>query len=257
MFLTLVLVFVLAFSNTVYAKPLFGFNNNKNAFVHYDEYPDVIDFEDFSDIPLYFQHSENGKNIYFYDIGKNTKQIDNYISELKENDFIPTDPPFNLLSGEPYNFLTSLCNKRLVLSFYEYESTFIICISELNSIEDSGSDKIKVTVKGEELVFDQDPVTINNRVLVPIRLVAEKLNCKVEWDEKTQTVYINKSNVALQKKAVKSNEINVYVNNEAVIFDEQPPVNINGRILIPIRNVVEKLGYTVGWSEAAKTISIK
>lgn len=41
--------------------------------------------------------------------------------------------------------------------------------------------------------------------------------------------------------------IEVTVENERVVFDGQPPVNIDGRTLVPIRGVFEKLGFEVRW----------
>ena len=105
---------------------------------------------------------------------------------------------------------------------------------------------ITVIVDGENIIFDQPPVNINGRVLVPIRPVVEKMGCLVEWDDETETVYVNEPHISIEKTAVKADFINVYVNNEQIVFDD-PPIILNGRTLIPIRYVVEKLGYTAEW----------
>ncbi|MBE6013300.1 MAG: hypothetical protein E7234_12225, partial [Lachnospiraceae bacterium] len=63
-------------------------------------------------------------------------------------------------------------------------------------------------------------------------------------------------NIFLNKTAIKSDTIKVYVNNILVGLSEQPPVNIEGRILLPIRPVVEKLGYTTQWNEDLRTVAI-
>ena len=49
-------------------------------------------------------------------------------------------------------------------------------------------DVIKVTVDGEELTFDQNPVIINDRTMVPMRAIFEKLGASVSWDGETKTV---------------------------------------------------------------------
>ncbi|NPV91435.1 MAG: sulfurtransferase [Firmicutes bacterium] len=48
---------------------------------------------------------------------------------------------------------------------------------------------IKVLVNGSEISFDQPPISMNGRVLVPIRAVAESLGAEVTWiDGSTQVV---------------------------------------------------------------------
>ena len=49
--------------------------------------------------------------------------------------------------------------------------------------------QIKVLVNGREIAFDQQPVSTNGRVLVPIRAVAESLGADAAWsDEENQVV---------------------------------------------------------------------
>lgn len=41
---------------------------------------------------------------------------------------------------------------------------------------------IKVYINGKEMVSDQPPVIINDRVLVPLRAVSENIGLRVDWD---------------------------------------------------------------------------
>lgn len=115
---------------------------------------------------------------------------------------------------------------------------------------------ITVRVNGEDVIFDQPPEIVGGRVLVPVRPVVEKIGCAVEWDGITQTVYVMESGVATSQNAVKSEHINVFVNNSLVLFPDQNPINTNGRILIPIRYVVERLGYHVDWDADNRIVDI-
>ena len=47
--------------------------------------------------------------------------------------------------------------------------------------------------------------------------------------------------------------INVTLNNTPLHFDT-PPVIENGRVLVPMRGILESLGYTVQWQEPTKTV---
>lgn len=112
---------------------------------------------------------------------------------------------------------------------------------------------ITVMVKGETVQFDQKPVIMNGRTLVPVRYVVEKLGYNVEWDGSTQTVYIQNSDV--ENIAVFDSNLKVVVNNELVEFDVKPVI-INGRTLIPIRAVAEKIGCTVDWDGELQVVYI-
>lgn len=47
--------------------------------------------------------------------------------------------------------------------------------------------------------------------------------------------------------AFAADQITVTVNGEKVVFADQNPVNINGRVMVPIRDVAEKMGWEVEW----------
>ena len=60
----------------------------------------------------------------------------------------------------------------------------------------SAQDSITVELNANKLEFDAPPVNINDRVLVPVRAIAESLDCKVEWYGETQVVEILKKFLA-------------------------------------------------------------
>lgn len=47
--------------------------------------------------------------------------------------------------------------------------------------------------------------------------------------------------------AFAADQITVTVNGEKVMFKDQQPVNIDGRIMVPMRDVAEKMGWEVEW----------
>lgn len=46
-------------------------------------------------------------------------------------------------------------------------------------------------INGWEFAFDAEPIVINGRVYLPLRIIVEKLTGKLTWDEKTQRVIIS------------------------------------------------------------------
>jgi len=45
-------------------------------------------------------------------------------------------------------------------------------------------------VNGWEFALDAEPIVVNNRTLIPLRAVLEKLGCTVTWDSRTQKITI-------------------------------------------------------------------
>lgn len=52
-----------------------------------------------------------------------------------------------------------------------------------------------------------------------------------------------------------SQAIGVTVNGEPVVFSGVGPQQVNGRVLVPLRGVLEKLGAYVGWDQATRTVT--
>ncbi|MDR2167874.1 MAG: hypothetical protein LBE35_08525 [Clostridiales bacterium] len=52
-------------------------------------------------------------------------------------------------------------------------------------------------------------------------------------------------------------DISVSVDGEMVVFEDQQPIVVEGRTLLPLRGVAEKLGYEVGWDEASQTATVE
>ena len=48
-----------------------------------------------------------------------------------------------------------------------------------------------ILVDGVRYNLDTEPELVNGRTMLPIRFVAEYLNCEVNWDDSTQSVIIN------------------------------------------------------------------
>jgi hypothetical protein len=53
-----------------------------------------------------------------------------------------------------------------------------------------------------------------------------------------------------------ANPLIVYINGEKQVYD-QPPISQNGRTLVPLRGIFEKLGATVEWHQSTQTITAK
>ncbi len=114
------------------------------------------------------------------------------------------------------------------------------------------ADNIIVTVNGAEVYFDQPPVIIDGRTLVPLRAIFEALGAEVSWDEDTQTAaaYRNGTTVTLT-----IGDSWIYKNGTAIYLDV-PSMLINDRTLVPVRAVSEAFDCTVDWDGGSGTVII-
>ena len=113
---------------------------------------------------------------------------------------------------------------------------------------------LRVMVSGEYVRFDKSPIVIDNRTLVPMRAVCEKIGAKVEWNAITKTISVTKDDIVLSLQIGNSSML---VNDGSTVTLEVPPIAIDGYTFLPIRDVVAKLGYEVTWSQNDKTILIE
>lgn len=88
---------------------------------------------------------------------------------------------------------------------------------------------IKINVNNKEEKTDLEPFVYNNSTYVPLRFVAEKLNTKVTWDDKTNTISIasdNKMKVRDENEGL--DRIQVFLAGSYDYFRSVGSINIDG-----------------------------
>ena len=111
---------------------------------------------------------------------------------------------------------------------------------------------ITVFVNGEQLEFDVDPMTENDRTLVPMRFIFEALGAAVDWDDNANTATAVKDDVTIQ---ITIDDTTMLKNGEAVVLDV-PARLVSDRTLVPVRAISEGLGAKVDWVEETKQVLI-
>lgn len=123
----------------------------------------------------------------------------------------------------------------------------------------TGNDKepkpITVKLNGETLDFDTDPIIINNRTMLPMRAIFEKLGAKVSWHEEVKTVtgYRRYKDVSDMFIKLKIGDDTAYRNGKGFSLDS-PPVIKNSRTLVPVRFIAESFGVEVDWDDENRTV---
>jgi len=119
-------------------------------------------------------------------------------------------------------------------------------------IKDNTFSAADVFVNGEKIDFDVPPKITDGTTLVPARFIFEKLGAKVDWNEQTNTITVNRDKTEI-KITIGSNQVNV---NDKVATLAVPAEITDGRTLVPLRFISEAFGAKVDWNDETKTINI-
>jgi hypothetical protein len=120
---------------------------------------------------------------------------------------------------------------------------------------------VKIIVNKEQVQTDVAPIIVKDRVLVPIRAVAETLGAKVAWTQKTKTVEVRKW-AEIVHLTVGKNTATVEGNLNPLAFSDDTgsialdvSVKIvNDRVYVPLRFISQLFGYQVKWGQGAVSI---
>lgn len=99
---------------------------------------------------------------------------------------------------------------------------------------------------------DQEPVVVNNSVLVPLRTVAETLGLEITWDDPSDTVVVKKDNFYVEL-VIGSNKAKTPGGVKTL---SAAPVIINSRTMVPIDFIAEQFGLMVLWNSEYQRIII-
>lgn len=104
---------------------------------------------------------------------------------------------------------------------------------------------------------DTAPVIINNRTMVPLRLIGETLGANVNWNSETNSITVKKDNKEINVQ-IGSNlmSINDQKSTKEITLDSPPIVDQNNRTLVPVRAISEAFGKSVIWDQATNSIFI-
>ncbi|MHA7581184.1 N-acetylmuramoyl-L-alanine amidase [Paenibacillus vandeheii] len=110
----------------------------------------------------------------------------------------------------------------------------------------------KIFLDGEELILPSDvQVTIvNKNVMIPIRVVAENLKFKVDWNQNARNVKIQQNDKTISLTVDQK---------QAMVADKQVTLNtapliLNNTMVVPIRFVSEQMGLNVKWNNKEKIV---
>jgi len=128
----------------------------------------------------------------------------------------------------------------------------LLCLLPLGVLANE-TEEIPVTIDGERVVFsNQQPVLLDSRVLVPVRGVFEHLGFLPIWDDESQTATLQRDDYVV---VITIGSDVFTTNGEEFMLDVYARL-INGSTMLPLRAVLESVGYTLTWDDATARVFI-
>ncbi len=133
---------------------------------------------------------------------------------------------------------------------------------------DNASSKAKtvysVVLNGTKLEFDQRPVMVSDRIMVPFRKILESMNVNVDYesnDDGSCVISATKYSTVLKIKRTSDNNWTLEKENKntkrsEIIETDVNPMILNDRTLVPVRVISECFGADVTWNGSANTVYI-
>lgn len=154
----------------------------------------------------------------------------------------------------------------------EYEQKAIEYLNELQSesvpnIEKAASkNRINIVLNGVDVTStvssDLNPIISSGVTYVPVRLLESVLeDVKIDYNATTKMVKINGKNNWIMMQIGKTTGFNCMYSPEYIRlydykFSNDKPAMAFGRVYLPLRYAIEKLGYKVLWDGTTTTLSI-
>ena len=128
----------------------------------------------------------------------------------------------------------------------------------------SGTYTLTEDGKTLEKSMDVKPIIENNRTMLSLRALAEILDAKVIWNDATRTASFTRDGLTA---LIQIDGSKIVLSNGKTIDLEAKPLNVNGRIYLPLVYVGQVFGLTSGnadddkendieWKEESKTVTI-
>lgn len=120
------------------------------------------------------------------------------------------------------------------------------------------ADELVVVVNGTKLEPPVPPQIVNDRTMLPMRSIFERLGAKVSWIEADRIVVATKGELLIVMQ-IDNNKMSVQnIHNDEItqIVLDAPPYIQNDYTMVPVRAIAESLGAKVGWDPDTRRVTI-
>jgi len=110
-------------------------------------------------------------------------------------------------------------------------------------------------VAGNKAFVAQSPAFIEGgRTFLGVRDIGNAMGATIDWDDDTQTATLSVNNIVVKITAGASAILVTRSGVTSEVAIDAPARNINGRVYLPFRALLEAFGYNVDWDEATQSI---
>lgn len=114
--------------------------------------------------------------------------------------------------------------------------------------------EVKIEIDGKEMVpKDMPAVIIDGRTMLPMRQIAQELECEVNWNEAAKQIYVMRgSDIIVFTVDSKTG----YENGKEFTMDV-PATIVNDRTMLPVRALADALHLNIKWDDPNRIVSIQ
>ena len=116
----------------------------------------------------------------------------------------------------------------------------------------SAGENIRIMLNLNTIYPDVPPYIKDGRTMVPLRVIAENMNARVDWAAAEQRIDLVRN---VDKVQLWIGETDAYLNNKHLTLEVAPEIT-NGLTFVPLRFVAEALGAQVTWDKVTRTVKI-
>ena len=188
---------------------------------------------------------------YYKYVTADSVEIKDILMSLSDIKLIPYDGKFGASGGERLDIYV---DGKMVISFHLSSTEKHLCrtpdesyyfsIEEYSKLEDvvlsyKTKDDTKVYLDDEEIKFYNSPIIMNDRILVPAKVICDAFGIEAGWGG-------NRVIIKGKEKSLVIYNDRVYENKTFIPIDVGYRV-VNELAMIPVRKVAEFFGYDVKW----------
>ena len=128
----------------------------------------------------------------------------------------------------------------------------IVSTSTLTIVPGYKANSLALVVDGKEVITDVPPELRDNRLFVPVRALAEALDCQMQYQAEQKRILVSQNHGETISLAERPSPDRNQIDQE-IILGSPLPIK-DGRLLAPVRALSEAFGCKVHWDENNKAV---
>lgn len=146
-------------------------------------------------------------------------------------------------------FLIIKGTKELFKKMKKFYSGVFLTLLLIFAVSPAYATNIQIKVDDIAIKSDVAPQNVNNRIMVPLRMISENLGATVDWSDSEAT--LSKSDMQIM---LELNNATAVKNGETVLLDVKPYLK-NNRVMVPLRFIAETFGCDVNYENSTVTVA--